>query len=289
MKKKLMSSMLILSLLAGVELMHYPALTIMAEESSSQMSEEEEHHDHDHDYEFEFDASAVVAKEGDAYILIHSDHYHKINASELSETQIKAADEHLADHPELAEEYEQKQNIYNGYFEDDQVEDRTLEDWTGEWQSVLPYLEDGTLKPVMEMKARKEGATMSAEEYTEYYQKGYVTDVDEIVIKDNQMSFTSGNTTVTGTYKYDGYQILTYEKGNRGIRYFFTKESGDESAPQSIQFSDHNISPTPDLTHYHIYMADMSHEELLEEMDNWSTFYPAGWNAGQILADQLNH
>ena len=284
-----MSSMLILSLLAGVELMHYPALTIMAEESSSQMSEKEEHHDHDHDHEFEFDASAVVAKEGDAYILIHSDHYHKINASELSETQIKAADEHLADHPELAEEYEQKQNIYNGYFEDDQVEDRTLEDWAGEWQSVLPYLEDGTLEPVMEMKARKEGATMSAEEYTEYYQKGYVTDVDEIVIKDNQMSFTSGDTTVTGTYKYDGYQILTYEKGNRGVRYLFTKESGDEAAPQSIQFSDHNISPMPDLTHYHIYMADMSHEELLEEMDNWPTFYPAGWNAGQILADQLNH
>ena len=283
-----MSSMLILSLLAGVELMHYPALTIMAEESSSQMSEEEEHHDHDHDYELEFDASAVVAKEGDAYILIHGDHYHKINTSELSETQIKAADEHLADHPELAEEYEQKQNIYNGYFEDDQVEDRTLEDWTGEWQSVLPYLEDGTLEPVMEMKARKEGATMSAEEYTEYYQKGYVTDVDEIVIKDNQMSFTSGDTTVTGTYKYDGYQILTYEKGNRGVRYLFTKESGDEAAPQSIQFSDHNISPMPDLTHYHIYMADMSHEELLEEMDNWPTFYPAGWNAGQILADQLN-
>lgn len=75
----------------------------------------------------------------------------------------------------------------------------------------------------------------------------------------------------------------------RGVRYFFTKESGDEASPQSIQFSDHNISPTPDLTHYHIYMADMSHEELLEEMDNWPTFYPADWNAGQILADQLNH
>lgn len=288
-----MSSMLILSLVAGVELMHYPALTIMAEESSSQMPEEEEHHDHDHDHdhdhEFEFDASAVVAEEGDAYILIHGDHYHKINASELSDTQIKAADEHLADHPELAEEYEQKQNIYNGYFEDDQVEDRTLEDWAGEWQSVLPYLEDGTLTPVMVMKARKEGATMSAEEYTEYYQTGYATDVEKIVIKDNQMSFSSGDKTVTGTYKYDGYQIFTYEKGNRGVRYLFTKESGDEEAPQSIQFSDHNISPTPDLTHYHIYMADISHDELLEEMDNWPTFYPADWNAGQILADQLNH
>ncbi|MDT2769161.1 pneumococcal-type histidine triad protein [Globicatella sulfidifaciens] len=253
------------------------------------MPEEEEHHDHDHDHEFEFDASAVVAKEGDAYILIHGDHYHKINASELSDTQIKAADEHLADHPELAEEYEQKQNIYNGYFEDDQVKDRTLEDWAGEWQSVLPYLEDGTLTPVMEMKARKEGATMSAEEYTEYYQTGYATDVEKIVIKDNQMSFTTGDKTVTGTYKNDGYQILTYEKGNRGVRYLFTKESGDEEAPQSIQFSDHNISPTPDLTHYHIYMADISHDELLEEMDNWPTFYPADWNAGQILADQLNH
>jgi hypothetical protein len=37
--------------------------------------------------------------------------------------------------------------IYKGYFEDSQIKDRALSDWEGDWQSVYPYLLDGTLHP----------------------------------------------------------------------------------------------------------------------------------------------
>ena len=37
--------------------------------------------------------------------------------------------------------------VHNGYFEDADVKDRTLSDYVGNWQSVYPFLEDGTFDP----------------------------------------------------------------------------------------------------------------------------------------------
>lgn len=56
----------------------------------------------------------------------------------------------------------------------------------------------------------------------------------------------------TAEYEYDGFEILTYEAGNRGVRFVFEKYDGDEEMPQFIQFSDHEISPT-DSHHFHLY------------------------------------
>ena len=41
----------------------------------------------------------------------------------------------------------------NGYFDDKDVKDRELSDWSGEWQSVYPFLQDGTLDQVFEYKS----------------------------------------------------------------------------------------------------------------------------------------
>ena len=52
-------------------------------------------------------------------------------------------------------------------FEDSQIEARTLRDWRGDWQSVYPYLVDGTLDPVMADKAAHGDKTES--NYRAYY------------------------------------------------------------------------------------------------------------------------
>ncbi len=173
-----------------------------------------------------------------------------------------------------------------GIFEDEEVQDRELSDWEGQWQSVFPYLQDGTLDEVMKHKA--ESGDMTAEEYKDYYTTGYKTDVDHIEIKDNMIQFTRGEETVTGEYEYEGYKILTYESGKKGVRYLFTKVGGDESAPETVQFSDHEIAPTK-VGHYHIYFGDESHEEMLEEMDHWPTYYPADMNGEEIKEEMLHH
>lgn len=175
----------------------------------------------------------------------------------------------------------------NGYFLTQDVKDRNLSDYEGEWQSVYPLLQDGTLDKVMQAKAKK--GDMTAAEYTKYYEVGYKTDVEKIAIKGDQMSFTRGGKTATATYGYSGYKILDYAKGNRGVRFLFTA-TGDvpEGAPKIVQFSDHSIAPAK-AAHFHIFMGDDSQEETLKEMDNWPTYYPASMNKEEVATEMLAH
>jgi zinc transport system substrate-binding protein len=82
--------------------------------------------------------------------------------------------------------HDAKGSVYEGYFEDDEVKPRALSDWEGDWQSVYPYLVDGTLDPVMADKAKH--GDKSADEYHAYYDAGYKTDVDRIVIKGSNVT-----------------------------------------------------------------------------------------------------
>ena len=180
---------------------------------------------------------------------------------------------------------EASKQIYQGYFEDEQVKDRELSDWDGEWQSVYPYLLSGDLDAVFEHKAKN--GDMTAEEYKEYYTVGYETDVDHIKIENNVVTFYQNGKEYSGEYESDGYEILTYEKGNRGVRFIYKLVDGTEGMPQYIQFSDHNIFPV-DSDHFHLYWGD-DRDELLEEVTNWPTYYPAELDAEGLVRDMLAH
>ncbi len=176
-------------------------------------------------------------------------------------------------------------SVYDGYFNDDQVKARPLSDWEGEWQSVYPYLKSGALDPVMAHKAEHGGKT--AAEYRAYYEKGYKTDVDRIDIQGDSVTFHRGKDAAKATYASDGHQILTYEKGNRGVRFIFKKTAGDEAAPKFIQFSDHNVAPVK-AEHYHIFWGD-DRAATLKELDNWPTYYPANLSAKEIVEELEAH
>ncbi|MFT4151588.1 MAG: metal-binding protein ZinT [Paracoccaceae bacterium] len=173
--------------------------------------------------------------------------------------------------------------IAKGYFEDSQIAARPLSDWSGDWRSVYPLLMDGTLDPVLAHKA--EHGDKSAEEYRAYYETGYRTDVDGIVIDGTRVTFRRATGAVTGEYAPDGHEVLTYAKGNRGVRFIFAKQSGDADAPQFIQFSDHKIAPEK-ADHYHLYWGN-DRAALLDEVTNWPTYYPASLTPAQIV-DEMN-
>ena len=175
----------------------------------------------------------------------------------------------------------------NGIFEDSQVADRALSDWEGEWQSVYPYLLDGTLDNVFAEKAEETGEK-TAEEYKEYYTVGYESTFTDLTIAGDSITFYEGDTSRTGTYAYSGYQILTYESGKKGVRYLFERMDDTQNTPKYVQFSDHIIEPTASA-HFHIYLGDESQAALLEEMDNWPTFYPAGMDGDAIVEEMLHH
>lgn len=224
----------------------------------------------------EFTGEAAIDGQEIKAVLFDDDH----NAYVQSTPVEIAIDDHDHAHDE------DTQRIYDGYFEDEEVEDRELSDWEGDWQSVYPYLQDGDLDEVFEHRAEDEG-DMTAEEYKEYYEEGYETEVDQIVIEENTVTFFENDEEYSGNYTYDGYEILTYEAGNRGVRYVFELAEENEEMPQYIQFSDHNIYPA-DSHHFHLFWGD-DREELLDEVTNWPTYYPSELNREEIVHEMIAH
>ncbi|MGP3593683.1 metal-binding protein ZinT [Vagococcus sp. WN89Y] len=173
-----------------------------------------------------------------------------------------------------------------GYFADKDVKDRALSDWDGIWQSLNPYLLDGSLDPVLEKKAQTGDKSVAA--YRAYYKKGYATDVEMIGIENNVMEFHVGKAVNACKYNYAGYKILTYTSGKKGVRYLFECSDANSKAPKYVQFSDHTIAPRQSQ-HFHIYMGNESQEALLKEMDNWPTYYPYNMTKAQIVDEMLHH
>ncbi|WP_416150323.1 ZinT family metal-binding protein [Salipaludibacillus sp. HK11] len=193
---------------------------------------------------------------------------------------------HDHNHDHSHDHDDETSQIYDGYFEDDQIEDRPLSDWEGDWQSVYPYLLSGDLEEVFVDKAA-ESEEMTAEEYEEYYKVGYETNVERIVIEDDTFTFYEDGDESTSEYTYDGYEILEYEKGNRGVRFIFERTDESEDMPKYIQFSDHSIYPTK-AHHFHLYWGD-DRDELLEEVTNWPTYYPSSMDADDIVHEMIAH
>ncbi|HEL2402947.1 zinc ABC transporter substrate-binding protein AdcA [Streptococcus suis] len=216
-------------------------------------------------------------KNGEDYISVMED-----NLTALEKTTSQAGSEVLPEEGEVT-----TKTVYNGYFEDSAVKDRTLSDYAGEWQSVYPYLLDGTFDQVWDYKAKLKGG-MTAEEYKTYYDTGYKTDVNQINITDNTMEFVVGDKKQKFTYKYVGYKILTYKKGNRGVRFLFEATDANAGNYKYVQFSDHNIAPVK-TGHFHIFFGGESQEKLFEEMENWPTYYPVGMTGFEIAQEMLAH
>lgn len=177
--------------------------------------------------------------------------------------------------------------VSNGYFEDKDVMDRSLADYEGRWQSVYPLLQKGALDQVFDYKS-KVTKDMTAEEYKNYYTQGYQTDVDKVVISGNTMDFIVNGEHHSYTYHYKGYEILTYKKGNRGVRFIFETDDKEAGRFKYVQFSDHGIAPKR-AEHFHIYFGGESQEALLKEVTHWPTYYPEALSQHDIAQEMIAH
>ncbi|MGM9904468.1 ABC zinc transporter substrate-binding protein [Enterococcus sp. 10A9_DIV0425] len=182
---------------------------------------------------------------------------------------------------------ERNKTVANGYFDDADVRDRDLSDYAGDWQSVYPLLEDGSLDEVFDYKA-KMNKDMTAEEYKKYYGTGYKTDVEAIHITDNTIDFVVNGEHHKYTYKPAGHQILTYEKGNRGVRFNFETDDVNAGRFKYVQFSDHGIAPSK-AAHFHIFFGSESQESLYDELNHWPTYYPNTLSKHEIAQEMLAH
>lgn len=210
--------------------------------------------------------------------LFDNDH----NVVAQSEPAIIAIDDHHGgDNDPVAK------RIYEGFFFYDEVGERELSDFAGDWQSVYPYLLDSALDEVMEVKA-EESDEMTKEDYIEHYKSAYETDVNRIVITEDSFTFYyEDGREESAKYESDGYEILERDTGNRQVRYVYKRQDDTEEMPTYMIFSDHNINTSP-AYHFHLYFGE-DREALLAERSHFPTYYPSKLDGDGIVRDMLAH
>jgi zinc transport system substrate-binding protein len=169
------------------------------------------------------------------------------------------------------------------------VKDRALTDWAGDWQSVYPHLLDGTLDPVMEHKA--ESGEKTAGEYYEQYKTAYVTDVDRVSISADSMTFYRNGVPAKAQYAYRGTGVIEEDDGSLWVRYKFEAAGNPpKGAPRYIMFSDHLHAPAK-TEHFHIYASDIGFDALMADTNpvNYPTYYPAALTKDEIVAEMIGH
>ena len=172
-------------------------------------------------------------------------------------------------------------------FEDHEVQDRSLSDWEGSWQSAYPFALDGTLDDAF--AAMAEEGEMTADEYKTYYQKGYKTNITNIDIEGDHIAFTYEDGKKVGSdYKYIGYYIQNWSTGTKAAMYRFEAVDRISGAPICIEFNDHMIeSAAPE--HFHIRMSNESFDAIVDPEKSWPTFFPADMTGEDLCEHMEGH
>ena len=172
-------------------------------------------------------------------------------------------------------------------FEDDEVQDRSLSDWAGDWQSAYPFALDGTLDDAF--AAMAEEGEMTADEYKTYYQNGYKTDITSIDIEGDHIEFTYEDGKKVGSdYQYVGYYIQNWSTGTKAAMYRFEAVDRTSGAPVYIEFNDHMIEPAA-AEHFHIRMSNESFDAIVDPENSWPTFFPADMTGEEICEHMEGH
>lgn len=201
--------------------------------------------------------------------------------SQSSPVTITIDDHHGSDNDPVA------QRIYEGFFYYDEVGERELSDFEGDWQSVYPYLLNGDLDEVMEVKAENDDE-MTKEDYIEHYKSAYETDVERVIITDDSFTFYyDDGREESAKYESDGYEILERDSGNRQVRFVYKRQDDTEEMPTYMIFSDHNIN-TATAYHFHLYFGE-DREALLAERSHFPTYYPSELDGDGLVRDMLAH
>ncbi|MGI6238601.1 MAG: metal ABC transporter solute-binding protein, Zn/Mn family [Christensenellales bacterium] len=172
-------------------------------------------------------------------------------------------------------------------FTEEDIQDRTLEDFAGAWISLHPLMVSGELDEYCRYKAEAdEDEAATLESYRERYIESWAIDVDAVTVSGDTISFIAADGTIReAQYRYAGYAVKTSESGNLSVRYQF--ETDAEDAVRYVQFYDHGHAPGK-AAHFHLYIGDEGFDALLESPTN-PFFMPADYTIDQILADLMDH
>ena len=165
--------------------------------------------------------------------------------------------EHGHDHHHEAEAHNHSAEIHA-----DDIKDRSLAEFNGEWQSLYPVLMAGSLEEYVEHQAEEKGK--SEEDMKAEIAAKWNCGVKTVTVKGNKITLTyDDGKTVSGKYSYAGYAVKKNDEGKiTNVRYKF--ESKDKKVPRYVMFNDHGYAPADKVTHFHFYFGNNGFDEFMD-------------------------
>ena len=192
---------------------------------------------------------------------------------------------------EIVEGMEHEHDHDHGEIVESEIKDRPLSDFAGDFQSVLPYFEDGTLDEYITEEAEEN--EKSFDEMKQEFLEKRKSDYNTLSIEGNSVSFHTPSGTVSAEYEYQGFQTVKDDDGDiTSVWYTFQAKTPDSGAPVYLAFNDHGTGAgsheeeheehEEEIAHFHLRYGNESVEALMD-VENWApTFYAADATADEI-------
>lgn len=167
-------------------------------------------------------------------------------------------------------EHEHDHNHEHEEIKEEDIKDRELSDFAGNWQSLYPLLEAGELDEYVEHHAEEHEEP--AEEVKKELEEKWGCDVTAVSVDGTKIEFTYvDGTKKSGDYKYAGYSPVLADDGDiHAVRYQYEAVSGD--SPKYVVFNDHGYEPG-NAEHFHIYYGDGEDFEKTLESFSFNPFF----------------
>ncbi len=189
---------------------------------------------------------------------------------------------------ETVEGMQESGHHHDAAFTLEDIQNRTLEDFGGEWVSLWPMLEAGQLDAFLRHKAGEAGdPAVTVDSVREKYTAVWACDAVGITVEGDTISFDygDGQPPRVSEYACAGYSAKVRDDGEITVRYQFEAVSGD--GPRYVQFNDHGHEPGP-AEHFHIYFGDGGFDALADSSTH-PFFVPASLTTEQVLESLTEH
>ena len=175
------------------------------------------------------------------------------------EEEVKEGMEHDHDH-----EHEHAE------IEEDDIKDRELTDFAGNWKSLYPLLEAGDLAEYVGHHAEEHDEPV--DEVQKELAEKWGCDVTAVSIDGAKIDFTyADGTKKSGEYKYAGYSPVLADDGDiKAVMYQYEKESGE--SPKYVMFNDHGFEPGK-AEHFHIFYGDGADFETTKKDFQYTPYF----------------
>lgn len=191
---------------------------------------------------------------------------------------------------EIIEGMEHNHDHSHGEFHPEDVEDRPLSDWQGQWQTIENALESGAMDSFVSHKAEENELTF--DEQKAAYTKRWKSDYANLSITDTTVDFAG----VAAGYQSIGYKLLETDHGT-SVWYGFEADSNTGNVPRYLAFCDHEIKSHQgheeerdheheETPHFHMRYGNKSFDALLA-IENWAPTYFAADLSDKKMADAM--